>query len=182
MAMIKRVLFGVLLSGVALTGCVSKNKYDTLEAQNVQLQQDLAAERGQVAAGQKQISRLTGAIKYTIESDLLFAPGSWEMSKEGKDTLGGFARKLAPTQQNKLLVIGYTDNTPIGSGLERKGVDSNQELSQRRAESVRQFLISEGADPSLIVAVGQGDEHPVASNGTAEGRAKNRRVELSLGG
>lgn len=182
MATIKYVLVGILLSGGVLTGCVSQNKYDALEAQNVQLQQELAVERGQVTTAHGQISRLTGAIKYTIESDLLFAPGSWEMSKEGKDTLGRMAQKLAPTQQNKLVVIGYTDSTPIGPELERKGIESNEELSMKRAESVRQFLISEGVNPSLVTAVGQGDNHPVASNETATGRAKNRRVELSLGG
>jgi chemotaxis protein MotB len=170
-----RLVGGIFLLGTALTGCVSQNRYDLLRAENEQLQQQLAAERGQ-------ITRLEGAIKYTIESDLLFPSGSWQMSDEGKQTLGNMASKLAPTQQNKLVVHGYTDNAPVGPELERHGVTSNEILSQKRAESVKNFLISEGVAPSMITAMGHGATNPVATNDTAEGRSKNRRVELTLGG
>jgi chemotaxis protein MotB len=173
---------GVFLVGVALTGCVSQSKYDRLAAQNTQLQQELAAERGEVAAERGQVSRLEGAIKYTLESDLLFESGSWKMSKEGKQALGKMAEKLAPTQEHKLIVVGYTDNTPIGPELERKGVSSNEELSQKRADAVKEFLISEGVQPNMITAVGHGEANPIASNDTAQGRSQNRRVELNLGG
>jgi chemotaxis protein MotB len=92
------------------------------------------------------------------------------------------ASQLAPTQQNKLLVTGYTDNSPIGPELQRQGVTSNQVLSQKRAETVMQYLISQGLNPGLVTARGLGDADPVASNDTAQGRAKNRRVELTLAG
>jgi chemotaxis protein MotB len=177
-----RLIGGVLLLGLAVTGCVSKSKYTALEAQNAQLQEQLAAERGQVAAEQEQITRLEGAIKYTVESDLLFKSGSWQMSPEGKDALGKLADKLAPSQQNKLVVIGYTDSQPIGAELESKGITSNEELSQKRAEAVRQFLITKGVDPNMVTAQGRGDSNPVATNDTAKGRSQNRRVELTLGG
>lgn len=170
-----RLVGGIFLLGMALTGCVTQSRYDALEAQNTKLQQQLAAERGQ-------ITRLGGAIKHTIESDLVFRPGSWEMSDEGKQTLGKMAEKLAPTQQNKLVVHGYTDNTPIGPELEQKGVTSNEELSQKRAETVKQFLISQGVEPDMITAVGHGAANPVARNDTPKGRSQNRRVELTLGG
>ncbi|MBV9685904.1 MAG: OmpA family protein, partial [Alphaproteobacteria bacterium] len=81
---------------------------------------------------------------------------------------------------NKLVVAGYTDNTPIGPALRAQGVTSNEELSQKRAEAVMQFLISQGVKPDLVSAKGFGDANPVASNGTAAGRAKNRRVDISL--
>lgn len=181
-AMKHRYVWGTLLVGIALTGCVTKSKYQALEAQNAQLQQELAVERGELAADQQQITRLEGAIKYTVESDLLFPSGSWQLSKEGKDTLGKLAKKLAPSQQNKLVVIGHTDSTPIGPELERKGITSNEELSKKRAEAVRSFLITQGVDPNMVVAKGQGEANPVASNDTAKGRSQNRRVELSLGG
>jgi chemotaxis protein MotB len=174
-ALSHRLFGGAFLMGIALTGCVSQSKYDTLQAENQQLQQELAAERGQ-------ITRLQGAIKYTINSDLLFAPGSWQMSAEGEQTLGKFAQKLAPTQENMLVVNGYTDNAPIGAELEQKGITSNEELSQKRAEAVKQFLIAKGVPSNLILAVGRGETNPVATNDTAKGRAQNRRVELSLGG
>jgi outer membrane protein OmpA-like peptidoglycan-associated protein len=183
---------GRLLAGgicVVLTGCVSQSKYDALLAENMQLQQQVAAQSAQrtadeaaIAEGEGRISRLQGAIKYTVESDLLFEPGSWELSEAGKKTMAKLASKLAPTQQNKLVVNGYTDVVPVGPRLEEQGVSSNQELSQKRAEAVRDFLIARGVDPSLVTAVGHGAANPVAANDTAQGRSKNRRVELSLGG
>ena len=90
--------------------------------------------------------------------------------------------KLAPGQQKKLVVSGYSDNAPIGPELRRQGITSNQVLSQKRAEDVMQYLISQGVKPNLVSAQGFGDARPVASNATAKGRAKNRRVELSLVG
>lgn len=162
-------LFGVILLG----GCVSQSDYDALQAKNRDLQQ-------QVATQQAEIARLQGAIRYTVNSDLLFTPGSWEMSAAGQETIAKLAKKLAPTQQNKLLVNGYTDNAPIGPGLKAKGVTSNEELSQKRAEAVMQFLISQGVNPQLVSAHGYGESDPVAPNDTAAGRAQNRRVEITL--
>jgi chemotaxis protein MotB len=127
-----------------------------------------------------QITRLEGAIRYTVDSDLLFPPGGWEMSGAGKGIIAKFATKLAPTQQNKLVVNGYTDDAPIGSDLMKQGITSNEVLSQKRAENVMQFLISQGVKPDLVSAHGYGEASPVAPNTTAEGRAKNRRVELTL--
>jgi flagellar motor protein MotB len=63
---------------------------------------------------------------------------------------------------------------------QRQGITSNQILSQKRAENVMEFLLSQGAKPDLISAKGFGDADPVASNDTAQGRAQNRRVELSV--
>ncbi len=178
----KSLIAGSFLASAVLMGCVSQSRFDSVVAENNQLQNQLAAERGEVAAEKGQITRLSGAIKYTVDSDLLFKPGSWEMSQEGKDTLGKMASKLAPSQQNKLVVNGYTDSTPIGADLEKKGVTSNEMLSQKRAEAVKQFLISKGVKPDMITAVGHGEANPVANNDTAKGRSQNRRVELTLGG
>lgn len=94
--------------------------------------------------------------------------------------IANLAKKLAPTQQNHLIVSGYTDNAPIGPGLKQQGVTTNQELSQKRADAVMQYLISQGVAADLVSAQGFGDASPVASNDTAQGRAQNRRVELSL--
>ena len=172
---IKRPLIvGSMLSPLILTGCVVwKSDYDALKAQNQQLQQ-------QVAADQAQINRLAGAIKYTVNSDLLFASGGWQMSAQGQSVIGRLASQLAPTQQNKLIVSGYTDNAPIGPALQRQGITSNQVLSQKRADTVMQFLISQGVKPDLVSAQGFGEADPVASNSTPAGRAQNRRVVLSL--
>jgi chemotaxis protein MotB len=183
------LIVGSTLSTMMLAGCVSQSKYDALQAQNEQLHQQvasqqaqMAADKAKIAAGEAQVGRLQGAIKYTVNSDLLFSPGGWEMKEAGKQIIAKFAAKLAPTQQNKLLVNGYTDNAPIGPGLQKKGITSNQELSQKRADTVMQYLISQGVKPDLVSAHGYGDANPVAPNTTAKGRAQNRRVELTLGG
>jgi len=185
----RRLIVGPMLSTMVLAGCVSQGKYDTLKAeneqlhqQNQQLNQQVAAQSKEMAAQKAQVGRLQGAIKYTVNSDLLFPSGGWEMKEAGKQIISKFAVKLAPTQQNKLLVNGYTDNAPIGPALKKKGITSNQELSQKRADNVMQFLISQGVKPDLVSAHGYGDTDPVAPNTTPKGRAKNRRVELTLGG
>ena len=174
------VIVGSLLSIMGLAGCVSQSKYDDLQAQNQQLQQQNASLSQEVAASQAQVSRLQGAIKYTANSDLLFSPGGWQMRPQGKQIIAKMASQLAPTQQSHLLVNGYTDNAPIGPGLKQQGITSNQELSQKRADSVMEYLISQGVKPDLVSAHGYGEADPVAPNDTTQDRAKNRRVELTL--
>jgi len=176
----RKVLLLPLLAPVLLAGCVSQGRYDELQAQNNQLQQQNAALQKQVAADKAQLCRLQGAIKYTVNSDLLFPSGGFEMSERGKQIISNMAAKLAPTQQNKVLVSGYTDNKPVGPALARQGITSNQDLSQKRAENVMAFLISQGVKPDMISAKGFGDADPVASNDTTQGRSQNRRVELSV--
>ncbi len=156
---------GVVLLPLIGSGCgPSQRDYDALKTENDQLR--------------AQNQRLTSAMAYTVNSDLLFTPGSWEMSERGKDLIGKMSAKLAPTQQHKLMVSGYTDNAPIGERLKQQGVASNDVLSQKRAEAVVQYLVSQGVKPDMVTARGYGDADPVASNDTPEGRAQNRRVVL----
>ncbi len=162
-----------LLSPIVLSACVSQSTYDQAVAQNQQLQQ-------QVAADKAHITRLQGAIKYTVNSDLLFPSGSWQISAGGKDIMAKMASQLAQYQQDHLVVNGYTDNAPIGAALQRQGVTTNQDLSEKRADSVMQFLVSQGVKQDMISAKGWGDADPVASNSTPKGRAQNRRVEITL--
>lgn len=158
-----------------LAACVSQSTYDGLLAQNQQLQQQLAAD-------QVHIGRLQGAIKYTVNTDLLFPSGSWQMSADGKDIIAKMAKTLAADQQEKLLVNGYTDNASIGPALQQQGITSNQMLSQKRAETVMQYMISQGVKLNMVAAKGWGDANSVASNKTAQGRAENRRVEITIAG
>jgi chemotaxis protein MotB len=171
---------GMLLSPLVLAGCVSRSDYDALQSQNDRLRQQVASESSELAAARQQVGRLQGAIAYTVNSDLLFRPGSWEMNAQGKEIIAAMAKKLAPTQQNGLMVNGYTDNAPIGPALQRQGIASNQDLSQKRAQAVMQFLISQGVNRDMVAARGFGEADPVAPNDTARGRAQNRRVVLSL--
>jgi len=177
-----RLVYGSLLSILLLGGCVSQSVYDDLKAQNDQLQQQVASQQQQIDADKAQLARLQGAIAYTVNSDLLFPPGGYHMSEAGKKLIGQYAAKLAPTQTSHLLIKGYTDNAPIGAALAKEGITSNQILSQKRAEDVRDYLVSQGVKPELVDAQGFGDADPVASNATAAGRSKNRRVVITLAG
>ena len=173
----------VLLSITApfvLSACVSQGAYDALQTQNQQLQTQNQQLQQQVADTTAHVGRLQNAIKYTVNSDLLFPSGSWNMSAQGQRIISQMASKLAPTQQEKLYVIGYTDNTPIGPGLQQQGITSNQQLSEKRADAVMNYLITQGGKPDLVAARGNGETNPVASNSTASGRSQNRRVELTL--
>jgi len=177
-----RLVYGSLLSTLLLGGCVWQSDYDALKAQNQQLQQQIAAQQAEIDAAKAHVGRLQGAIAYTVNSDLLFAPGSYNMSEAGKKLIGQYAAKLAPTQTAHLLVKGYTDNTPIGPRLQQEGITSNLILSQKRAEDVKAYMVSQGVNPDLVEAQGFGDADPVAPNTTARGRAQNRRVVLTLAG
>ena len=169
---------------LALAGCVSKQKYEESQQKNAELEQEYQQLNQQmsaeVGAKEMQITRLQNAIRVSINSELLFPSGSWDMSDRAKQSIAKVAAILAPHQKTKVIVNGYTDTTPIGPGLMKEGVTSNLILSQKRADTVMQYMISQGVKPSLISAQGFGEADPVASNSTAEGRAKNRRVELNL--
>ena len=162
-----------------LAGCVSQKKYDTLDTEYEQLNQTMSAE---VAANQMQITRLQNAIKVTVNNELLFPSGDWQMPAQAQQTIGKIVPILAPKQQNKIQVNGYTDNVPIGPELMRQGVTSNQVLSQKRADTVMQFMISRGVNPNMVSAQGFGPADPVASNDTSAGPGADRRVELTLVG
>jgi chemotaxis protein MotB len=172
------VVVAPILSGL-LAGCVSQQKYDALENDYNQLNQRLSSE---IAHQQVHITRLQGAIKVNVNSELLFPSGGWDMPPQAAQTIAKMAPILAPMQQTKLLVNGYTDSTPIGPELRQKGIESNQQLSLKRAQTVEQYLISQGVKPELVSGQGFGEADPVASNDTAEGRAQNRRVEITLTG
>jgi chemotaxis protein MotB len=169
---------------LALTGCVSKQTYEQSQQKNTELEQEYQQLNQQmsaeVSAKSVQITRLQDAVRVSINSELLFPSGSWEMSEDAKQSIAKVAAILAPHQKTKIIVNGYTDTTPIGPGLMKEGVTSNLILSQKRADAVMQYMISHGVKPSLVSAQGFGEADPVASNSTPEGKAQNRRVELNL--
>ncbi|TBR39066.1 MULTISPECIES: OmpA/MotB family protein [Dyella] len=182
--MIKLPTVCILVAAVLMGGCVSQKTYDEsqqknaeLEAQYKQLNEAMGAE---VASRDMSISRMQDAIKVSLNEQLLFPSGGWEMSDNAKRSIAKIAAILAPHQKNKINVNGYTDSTPIGPGLAKQGVTTNQILSQKRAENVMQYMISQGVKPSMVSAQGFGEQSPVASNDTADGRSQNRRVELTV--
>ena len=171
-APIRRHILIAMLPAVLLAGCGT--------ALDTQYQQLKASMSGEIASQQVHIERLQGAIKVVVNSELLFPSGGWQMPPTAAATIAKMAPILASQVQEHINVNGYTDNTPIGPELAAQGMTTNLILSQKRAETVMNFLISQGVNPSMLSAHGFGDTDPVASNDTAAGRAQNRRVELTL--
>jgi chemotaxis protein MotB len=172
----RTTMFVVLMS---LIGCVSQQKYDALQARYDELNQTMSSE---INSKQMHVERLQNAIRVTVNDQLLFPSGDWQMPQTAQQTIAKMVPILAPMQQTRIMVNGYTDNVPIGAGLKRQGITSNLILSQKRAETVMNFMVSQGVNPNLVSAQGFGEADPVASNDTADGREQNRRVELTLAG
>ena len=179
----------LLAAPLILSACAQSSQLDTalaennkLTQQNQQLTQDNQQLRHQVAAEQAHVGRLQDAVKYTVNSDLAFASGSWQLSAAGKDIIAKMAKVLAPDQQDRIMVTGYTDDTPVGAGLRAQGITSNQMLSQKRADAVMQYMISQGVSPDMVTARGMGQDYPLVPNSSAAARAQNRRVEVTLAG
>jgi outer membrane protein OmpA-like peptidoglycan-associated protein len=99
--------------------------------------------------------------------------------ESGKSALLGSARARMSPLGDALRTYSSPDPIMVEGHTDDRGADAaNQQLSQARAEAVRVFLIENGVPPASLVAVGKGESQPVASNGSAEGRANNRRVEI----
>src|SRR6266571_2663894 len=107
-------------------------------------------------------------------SDVLFDTGSYTLKPGAREKLAKISGIVLAHPGLMLQIEGHTDS--VG------GDDFNQQLSERRAGSVREFLAEQGVSPSSITARGFGKTQPVASNETAEGRQRNRRVELVVNG
>ncbi len=101
---------------------------------------------------------------------ITFATGKAEITPESENTLRKALKTLTTYPDISVEIAGYTDN--VGSE------SNNQKLSERRANSVRDWLVRQGVNPDRITAVGYGESNPIASNATPEGKQKNRRIEF----
>ena len=131
---------------------------------------------GPLAAGR--VTLINGRIG--ISGSVLFALNSAELQPEGRQLLKTLAAPLVAYLQARdeiLMVSGFTDDRQIREGNRRFA--DNLELSAQRALTVTRALIEEGVPSSSVFAAAFGSEQPVASNAEAEGRSKNRRVEMS---
>jgi OOP family OmpA-OmpF porin len=114
------------------------------------------------------------AQKVTYAADAFFDFDKSVLKPAGRSALDELAQKIQGINLEVIVATGHTDS--IGS------VAYNQRLSLRRAEAVKAYLVSKGIDKSRIYTEGKGKSQPVASNKTAAGRAKNRRVEIEVVG
>lgn len=120
------------------------------------------------------ISELKGKLTVNIVDRILFDSGEAELKPEGQKLLAQIAGILSSHTNRQIHVIGHTDDVPI-----RRRFASNWELSTARATAAVRFLQEKaGVDARRLGALGYGEFHPIAPNTTAEGRARNRRIEI----
>ncbi len=134
----------------------------------------------EIKQGQIEITQLKDKLSLTMVEKILFDSGSASIKKDGQKVLSRIGEILAKVEDKQITIQGHTDNVPISSKL-RDRFPSNWELSAARATTVVRYLNEKAnIDPRLLIASGVGEFRPVASNDTAEGRAKNRRIEIVL--
>ena len=121
------------------------------------------------------------AVKVTFDSGILFATGKADLSSTAKTSLFQFANVLKSNADCDVAVQGYTDNAGWKNSTAEQSQQKNLELSQQRAQSVTNYLLSQGVSPTQIRStMGYGESNPVADNSTAAGKAQNRRVEVYM--
>jgi outer membrane protein OmpA-like peptidoglycan-associated protein len=129
-------------------------------------------EMEKVLANQDRIAREGNTLRASLSSDVLFESGSARLQPGADTKLLQIAEILQRYPRTYVEVTGHTDN--------RGTETSNQYLSERRAESVRDTLANAGVDSARITTRGEGERRPVAGNDTAIGRATNRRVDIMI--
>jgi outer membrane protein OmpA-like peptidoglycan-associated protein len=139
-----------------------------------QRRQDAERRATQAAADLARVASVkqeTRGMVITLSGSVLFASGKSELLPAAQARLSAVAQSLANQDpDSKLVVEGHTDSQGSAS--------SNQVLSQMRAEAVRMYLVSHGIADDRVTSTGVGPTRPIADNGSAEGRANNRRVEI----
>lgn len=150
---------GAIAGGTA--GAIIGNKMDK---QKEELEQINDAQVESINDGQ--------ALKVTFESGILFATNSSSLNSASQTSLSQFATSLRNNPDTDIQIIGHTDNT---------GTDAiNNPLSEKRAESVYNYLLQSGVNGNRMQFTGMGSTQPVADNGSVAGRSQNRRVEVFI--
>lgn len=132
----------------------------------------MAAEMERIQNLEVQRQQAENDLKVIVNNRILFDLDSAVLQPAALPTLNDMADVLNRYPRSRIIVTGYTDS----SGDE----EHNLELSQRRAQSVANYLISRGVDPSRITAVGLGESDPIDTNQSPQGRQNNRRVEFRI--
>ncbi len=125
--------------------------------------------------GKVRVTQTLRGVSVEINASVLFAPGEAKLSVQSGQALKAIAMVLK-SDSHAIQVEGHTDNVPIGT----PAFPSNWELSAVRASSVVRLFVENGIAENRLVAVGHGSNQPVGSNDTAEGRLRNRRVQLLI--
>lgn len=152
------VLIGAAVGGTA--GALIGRKMDK---QAEELQKDLEGAT---------VQRVGEGILITFNEGMQFASEKYAIPESGATNLKDLAAVLQKYEDTDILIEGHTDNTGAN--------DYNMELSKKRANSVKNYLIDKGISAERISSIGYGEDQPLEDNETKEGRAANRRVEVAI--
>ncbi|MBT8396084.1 MAG: OmpA family protein [Gemmatimonadetes bacterium] len=147
-----------------------------IRERNAIYEEVLARFRSLINAGRLSVSIVRGRMVINLPQDILFAPGSAALGRDGRETLGQIASVLSEFDDRTFQVEGHTDDDPISTTQ----FPSNWELSAARALSVVKLLVDRGVAPDLVSGAGYGEFQPVATNATEEGQRLNRRIEIVM--
>ncbi|MEM9343274.1 MAG: OmpA family protein [Pseudomonadota bacterium] len=150
--------------GAAVGGLIGAGIGSALDRQAAELRESLDSDIGVINTGSALIVRMP--------QDILFAVDSAVVRPGLQSDLVTLANSLNSYPDSIVSIVGHTDNTGDAA--------YNQDLSERRAGSVRAILVGSGVAANRIVAIGAGEDQPIASNLTPEGRAQNRRVDITI--
>ena len=124
------------------------------------------------------ITQKNGKVYISLEEQLLFASGSWQVDTRGREALSKLSKALENQQDINVLIEGHTDSIPFGG---RGQIKDNWDLSVVRATAIVRILTSSSSiDPERLTAAGKGEFVPIQSNSTTVGRSANRRIEIIL--
>lgn len=136
--------------------------------------------KAEIAKGDIQLSEVGGKVQVDLVDKILFDSGEAKISSRGEEVLQRVGAVLAKIDDKQIQVSGHTDDSPISERLVSQ-FPTNWELSAARATNVVRFLNEKAGVPGKrLVASGYGPFHPIASNATPTGRARNRRIEILL--
>jgi chemotaxis protein MotB len=146
------------------------------EARAAQFRELAARFQRLIDAGQLKVVMRNGRMVLELSNDILFDSGKTDLKEVGKKTLAEIAQVLRTMPDRRFQVAGHTDNVKIATPR----FPSNWELSTARAVEVVKLLVDDGMDSRNLSAAGYGEFAPLDGNETTEGRAKNRRIEITL--
>ncbi len=149
--------------GAAIGGAIGANEGHRMDQQQKELQQIPGVEVTRPAENE---------IAINLTNDILFDYSSFALRPESKSTLQNLADNFRKYPEEQINVEGHTDS--IGSH------ESNQRLSEQRADGVRNYLVDQGVTGTRVTSIGYGETRPKATNDTPEGRQLNRRVEIHI--
>jgi chemotaxis protein MotB len=174
-----KTTFAASAAAMLLAACVAPVPFNDRVAKSETYQRLDAQIQPTAVSQQEQLEQLQNLVRVTLADSLLFPSASAQLSESGKAALAKLAPALKDLSSQRIVVKGFSDDSPVGMPLMQRIV-SNVELSKARAAAVQSFLASQGVPQDLIYISGLGESHPVASNDTEQGRAQNRRVEIDV--